>query len=263
MVRIEFLRPSTLFRGLTRNPDSERAKTMTGMGVQMVQGNFDDDKSLASAMNGAYGVFAVTDFWEHGYETEVTHGKNLIDAAKAAAVEHFVFTSVSGANSYTGIPHFDSKGEIEEYLRESGIHYSIVRPVEFMDNISFARKQLMSGTYYDPRDPGKSHQWIAASDIGFFVGLAFDNPDEWIGKELDIAGDELTIAEYVDILSVTMGLDIHHQQISWAAYERNVGEEITTMLRWFDQQGYDTDVEALRRQYPNLQSYEQFLRNRE
>ncbi len=259
----ELLRRGFIVRGLTRNPDSERAKSMSDLGVKMVQGNFDDENSLASAMNGAYGVFAVTNFWEHGYEAEVTHGKNLIDAAKAAAVEHFVFTSVSGADSYTGIAHFDSKAEIEEYLRESGIQYSIVRPVEFMDNIAFQRKEIMSGTYYDPRDAGKSHQWIAASDIGFFVGIAFDNPDEWNGKELDIAGDELTIAEYVDVLSATMGLDIIHQQISWASFEKDAGEEITIMVRWFDQHGYSVDVDALRRQYPDLQTYEQFLLNLE
>ena len=248
-------------RGLTRNPDSGRARAMSELGVSMVKGDFDDAASLAAAMEAAYGVFAVTNFWEHGYETEVSHGKQLVDAAAAAGVEHFVFTSVSGADDYTGIPHFDSKGEIEDYLRESGINYSIVRPVEFMDNIAYDRKQIMTGTYYDPRDSGKSHQWIAASDIGFFVGTAFDNPATWIGKEIDIAGDELTIAEYVDVLSFTMGLNVHHQQISWKSFEEDAGEEMTVMLRWFDEKGYSVDVEALRREYPGLLTFEQFMRD--
>jgi uncharacterized protein YbjT (DUF2867 family) len=250
-------------RGLTRNPDSERAHAMTQLGVKMVKGDIDDAASLAAAMNSAYGVFAVTSFWEHGYETEVKHGKQLVDAAIAADVEHFVFTSVSGADDYTGIPHFDSKGEIEDYLRESGINYSIVRPVEFMDNIAYYRKQIMTGTYYDPRESGKSHQWIAASDIGFFVGTAFDNPDTWIGKEIDIAGDELTIAEYVDVLSFTMGLNVHHQQIPWRTFEADAGEEMTIMVRWFDEKGYSVDVEALRKEYPGLLTFEQFMLDRE
>jgi uncharacterized protein YbjT (DUF2867 family) len=257
----ELLERRYAVRGLTRNPDSKRAQAMTSLGTEMVKGDFDDTASLAIAMDGVYGVFAVTDFWEHGYEKEVTHGKKLIDAAKAAGVKHFVFTSVAGGDTYTGIPHFDSKGEIEEYLRESGINYSIVRPVAFMDNVTYYRKQIMSGTYYDPRDSGKSHQWIAASDIGFFVGLAFDNPDRWIGKELDIAGDELTIAEFVDVLSATTGQDVHHQQISWGSYEQDAGEELTLMMRWFDQEGYSVDVDALRRQYPGLLTYEQFMRD--
>ena len=165
-------------RGLTRNPDSEHAQALTRLGVSMVKGDFDDAASLAAAMHGAYGVFAVTDFWEHGYDKEVIHGKRLIDAAKTAGIEHFVFTSVAGSNTNTGIPHFESKAEIEDYLRESGINYSIVRPVSFMDKFRYDRKKIMTGTYYDPRDSGKRHQWIAASDIGFFVGEAFDKPAE-------------------------------------------------------------------------------------
>jgi len=151
--------------------------------------------------------------------------------------------------------------EIEEYLRNSGINYSIVRPVEFMNNVSFYRKQIMTGTYYDPRDAGKSHQWIAASDIGFFVGEMFDGPDEWIGKALDIAGDELTIAEYVDALSATLGVNVHHQQISWETYEKEAGEEMTIMVRWFDKKGYSVDVEALRQKYPDMLTYEQYLQS--
>ena len=250
-------------RGLTRNPDSERAHAMSELGIEMVKGDFDDAASLAAAMDSAYGVFAVTNYWEHGYETEVRHGKQLVDAAIAAGVKHFVFTSVAGADDYTGIPHFDSKGEVEDYLRDSGINYSIVRPVEFMDNIAYNRKQIMTGTYYDPRDSGKSHQWIAASDIGFFVGTAFDHPDTWIGKEIDIAGDELTIAEYVDVLSFTMGLNVHHQQISWESFEADAGEDMTVMVRWFDEKGYSVDVDALRREYPGLLTFEQFMRDQE
>jgi uncharacterized protein YbjT (DUF2867 family) len=248
-------------RGLTRNPDSERAQALTDLGATMVKGDFDDATSLAAAMQGAYGVFAVTDFWEHGYDKEVDHGKQLIDAAKKAQVEHFIYTSVAGGDTVTGIPHFDSKAEVEDYLRESGINYSIVRPVEFMDNFRWLRKQIMTGTYYDPRDSGRSHQWIAASDIGFFVGEMFDNPAEWMGKALDIAGDELTIAEYTDVLTVTMGIDVHHQQITWDAYEAEAGEEMTMMMRWFDQIGYDVDVDALRRKHPDLLTYEQYLIN--
>ena len=246
-------------RGLTRNPDSDRARALADLGAEMVRGDFDDEASLLAAMDGVHGVFAVTNFWEHGYDREVAHGRQLIDAATASGVAHFVFTSVAGAQDYTGIPHFESKSEIEEYLRAAGIAYSIVRPVSFMDNIRFSRKDLMAGVFYDPRESGKSHQWIAASDIGFFVGEAFDRPYAWVGKALNIAGDEMTLAEYTDLLSRTLGLDIHHQQITWESYEKEAGEELVLMTRWFDKQGYDVDVATLRQEYPKLRTYRQFL----
>jgi len=246
-------------RGLTRNPDSERAATLRKLGLDMIRGDFDDPDSLAAAMEGVYGVFAVTDFWEHGYSKEIEHGKTLVDVAKATGVLHFVFTSVSGAQNYTGVPHFDSKGEIEKYLVTSGLPYSIVRPVSFMDNVIGMRRELMKGVYYDPRDGGKTQQWIAASDIGFFVGEAFDHPDQWLGRALDIAGDEMTLAEYTDVLSRALGLDIHHQQITWESYEEQAGEEATLMQRWFDRKGYSVDIEALRAEYPDLLTYPQYL----
>ena len=257
----ELIKRGYSVRGLTRNPDSDRARAMSDLGAEMVRGDFSDAESLAAAMSGVYGVFAVTDFWEHGYRAEVDHGKQLVDSALAAGVDHFVFTSVDGADSYTGVPHFESKGEIEVYLEESGLNYSIVRPVSFMDNVKYDRQNIMSGVYFDPRDSDKTHQWIAASDIGFFVGEAFDHPDEWQGLALDIAGDELSIAEFTDLLSRSVSLDVHHQQITWKAYEQEAGEELTLMTRWFDSKGYDADVEGLRKKYPNLLTYQQYLQN--
>lgn len=246
-------------RGLSRNPESERARAIEELGVIVVKGDFDDAESLATAMQGVDGVFAVTDFWEHGYAKEVAHGRQLIDAAKLAGVAHFVFTSVAGADAYTGIPHFETKAEIETYLRDSGLDYSIVRPVAFMDSIRQQRRQIMTGTFFDPRGSGKRQQWIASRDIGFFVGEAFDRPDEWQGKALDIAGDEMSLAEYADVLSLTVGMDVHHQQITWSMFEAEAGEEITLMMRWFDEEGFNVDIESLRAKYPNLLTFEQYL----
>ena len=119
-----------------------------------------------------------------------------------------MFTSVASADANTGIPHFESKWEIEVYLRDSGIGFSIVRPVEFMDNVRYIRENVLSGAYFDPRESGRSHQWIAVSDIGYFVGEAFYKPEEWLGRTLEIAGDQLTIAEFVDALSNAAGVDV-------------------------------------------------------
>jgi uncharacterized protein YbjT (DUF2867 family) len=155
-------------RGLTRSPKSDRAQALADLGVTVVKGDFDDAMSLAAAMRDVHGVFAVTSFWEHGFDREVAHGRQLIDAARLADVGHFVFTSVAGAETGTGLAHFDSKLEIEKILQKSGLNYSVVRPVEFMDNIRYTKQEVMSGTLGDPRDGSQSHQWIAASDIGFF-----------------------------------------------------------------------------------------------
>ncbi len=246
-------------RGLTRNPGSERATALIELGVEVVKGNFDDAASLAAAMEGVHGVFAVTNFWEHGFDREVAHGKQLVDAAEKAGVKHFVFTSVASANKGTGLSHFDSKGEIEVYLMDAGLDYTIVRPVEFLDNLRYSRDQIMSGRFIDPRDAGKSHQWIAARDIGFFVGEAFDYPDIWIGSAEDIAGVEMTLAEFVAALSEVTGVDVQHIQIDWDNHETASGAEISEMVHWFDEVGYSVDVAGLRSRYPDLMTLEDYL----
>ena len=108
-------------------------------------------------------------------------------------------------------------------------------------------------------NPDKSHQWIAAKDIGFFVGEAFEKPGEWLGRVEEIAGDEVTMAEFVEQLSRSAGIDIRYQKVTWDGYEEAAGEEMTVMLRWFDNAGYDVDIAALRSQYPNLLTWQQYL----
>lgn len=246
-------------RGLTRDPDSERAKKIADIGIEVVKGDYDDGASLNAAMQGAYGIFAVTDYWEHGFEREVAHGKKLIDAAKNAGIEHFVFTSVAAADADTNLPHFDSKAKIEVYLADSGLDYTILRPVEFLDNLRYMRDDVMSGRFVDPRNADKSHQWIAAKDIGFFAGEAFDNPHIWAGVTKEIAGVEMTVAEFVAAVSEVTGVNVQHIQIEWDDYELAFGEEMSDMLHWFDDEGYSADVEGLRSRYPGLMTVEDFL----
>ena len=255
----ELLDRGHIVHGLTRDPESEEARALAALGAKMVKGDFDDPASLAAAVEGVDGVFGVTLFWPQGYEYEVEQGKRLIDAAVKAGVGRFVLTSVAGADDDTGISHFESKWEVEQYLHGTDLDWTILRPVEFMDNWSWSIESLRQGRYVDPRDTQSSHQWIAARDIGFFAAEAFDNPDQWIGVTKEIAGDVLTLAELIDTLSEAFGREFEHVQISWEVYKARAGEEITTMVRWFEEQGYDVDVEALREQYPGLQTAAEFL----
>ena len=137
-------------------------------------------------------------------------GRQLVDAAERAGVKHFVFSSVAGADSDSDLPHFDSKAQIEAYLRNSAVEYTIVRPVEFLDNLRDLRAELMAGSFVDPRDSEKRHQWIAAHDIGFFVGEAFDNPAIWIGVMEEIAGVEMTLTEFTAAISTVLSVDVQH-----------------------------------------------------
>src|SRR5258708_35252806 len=95
-------------RGLTRNPDNERAAALASHGVDVVKGDLDDEATLRRALAGAWGVFGVQNAWEAGVEREEAQGKRLATLAREAGVEHYVYTSVGSAHKRTDIPHFDN-----------------------------------------------------------------------------------------------------------------------------------------------------------
>ena len=104
-------------RGLTRKPDSERAAVLARHGVDVVEGDLDDEATLRRALAGAWGVFGVQNAGEAGVEREEAQGKRLATLAREAGVEHYVYTSVGSAHKRTGVPHFDNKWRIEETVR--------------------------------------------------------------------------------------------------------------------------------------------------
>src|SRR3712207_5386326 len=165
------------------------------LGAEVASGDLEDRASIERVLDGVDGVFSVQQFWEAGAEGEVRQGVLLADAAKGAGVDHYVYSSVGSAHRETGIPHFESKWEVEEHVRGSGVPYTVLRPVYFMQNWEFMREPIFGGMLPQPLDPDKPFQMVDANDIGVFAAMAFENPEGWIGREVDLAGDEMTMPE--------------------------------------------------------------------
>jgi uncharacterized protein YbjT (DUF2867 family) len=248
-------------RALTRNPQKPEAQVLADQGAAVVQGDMEDRSSMERALEGAYGIFSVQNFWETGYDGEVQQGKTVADAAKAAGVEHFVYSSVGSAHRQTGIPHFESKWEIEEHVRQIGLPYTILRPTYFMQNWEWTREMILGGTLAQPFDPDKPFQQEAVEDIGAFAAIAFENPDRWIGREVDLAGDEQSMTEIAETFSRVIGREVSYYQVPWDQFEEQVGEEGTLNSRWINDVGYEADIAALRQEYPELTSFERYLRS--
>jgi len=247
-------------RALTRDPHKPEARALADRGAEVVQGDMDDRSSVDRALEGAHGVFSVQNFWEAGYDREVRQGKTVADAASAAGVEHFVYSSVGSAHRRTGIAHFDSKWEVEEHVRGLGLPRTVLRPVFFMQNWEMMREPILGGTLPQPLDPGKPFQQVAVEDIGTFAAMAFEHPDEWIGREVEIAGDERTMPEIAEAFGRVAGREVGYYQVPWDQFEEQMGEEYAVMYRWFNEVGYEADVEALRREHPGLIDFEGYLR---
>lgn len=247
-------------RGLTRNPQKPEAQTLSDQGAEVVQGDMEDRSAMEQALEGAYGIFSVQNFWETGYDREVQQGKTVADAAKAVGVEHFVYSSVGSTYRDTGIPHFDSKWEVENYVRESDLPYTILRPVFFMQNWEGMREMVLGGTLAQPLDPDKPFQQVAVEDVGAFAAIAFEHPEEWIGREVDLAGDEQTMPEIAKTFGRVIGRKVEYYQVPWDQFEEQMGEEYAVMYRWFNEVGYEADIAALQQENLELTTFEQYLR---
>jgi uncharacterized protein YbjT (DUF2867 family) len=90
--------------------------------------------------------------------------------------------------------------------------------------------------------------------------MAFEYPERWVGREVDIAGDELTMPEIAGTFSRVIGRNVDYFQVPWKKFEEQMGEEYAVMYRWFDDHGYEANIAALRDEYPGLASFEQYLR---
>jgi len=245
---------------LTRDPQKPEARALAEQGAEVVQGDMEDRSSVDRALEGAYGIFSMQNFWETGYDREVRQGKTVADAASAAGVEHFVYSSVGSAHRRTGIAHFDSKWEVEEHVRGLGLPHTVLRPVFFMQNWEMMREPILGGTLPQPLDPDKPFQQVAVEDVGAFAAMAFGHPDAWIGREVEIAGDERTMPEIAEAFGRVAGREVGYYQVSWEQFEEQMGEEYAVMYRWFNEVGYEADVEALRREHPGLIDFEGYLR---
>src|SRR5262249_4307937 len=117
-------------RAVTRDPNSSQAKLLANAGATLVAAaSLEDTAAIRKALEGATSLFAMTTP-SGGTDAETRQGIAAADAAKAAGV-HLVFTSIGNANRQTGIPHFDSKYEVEKHISKIGVRTTILAPVAF------------------------------------------------------------------------------------------------------------------------------------
>jgi uncharacterized protein YbjT (DUF2867 family) len=238
---------------LVRNPDGPKEAQLAGMGVELRTGSLDDTSSIAAAASDIGAMFAMTTPYT-GLDAEVRHGTNIADAAHAAGVPHLVFSSVAAAGEDTGIGHFDSKWEIEKHINELGLPATVIAPVFFMDNYVFPNNlaDIAGGVLRQAVEPDTTLQIIASDDIGRFAALVLGDPDRFIGKRIEIAGDELTGPEIAQWLSSAVGHPVRYEAQPLAELDA-LGEDWRRMYEWFNETGWHVDRGKLAAEYPEVE----------
>ena len=240
-------------KALTRKPDSEAGRRLAAAGAEVVAGDLGDAASVRKAASDVDTMYLMGNSWEVRTEEETRQGIIAADAAKAAGIGHLIYSSVADADKKTGIPHFESKYLVEKHVAGLGIPYTISAPVAFMENFvaPWSIGALNQGTHAFAMPPKRDLQLVALADIGAFVAALAERREQVFGKRFDFAGDELSGEEQAKILSQAIGRPITYQEIP-IAVARQQSEDVALMSEWFDRVGYDADIAALRRDFPEV-----------
>ena len=241
----ELLQKKYKVRAMTRKPDSDQAKELSKLGAEVVYGDLDKPESLEKALEGCWGTFAVQNTWEAGVEKEEEQGIRFAEIAKKKNIQFYFYTSVGSAQRNTGVPHFENKWRVEEKVRSLKFaFYTILRPVFFMDNLAspWFKPAIDNGQLAVAMKPNTILQMIAVEDIGKYGMWVYENYEKLNGKEIDIAGDELTMPEAAELISKAKGDKVSFVQVPIEEI-RKFSEDYALMLEWFDKVGYDADIE--------------------
>lgn len=272
-------------RAVTRDPNSDKAKELANMGAEVVAGNVDDARSMKRTLEGAYGAYFVTFFWAHfSPEKEMAEALVMAEAAKEAGLKHVIWSTLEDVRKYVPldddsmptlhgkykVPHFDGKGESDQYFIDAGVPVTYMLASYYWDNLIYfgmGPKRGADGKLAITFPMGnKKMAGIASGDIGKCAYGIFKKGEELIGKRIGIAGDQLTCTEMAKALSKALGEPVSYNEITPEQY-RGFGfpgaDDLGNMFQFY--RDFDEvcnsirDVKFSKQLNPQLQSFEMWL----
>lgn len=256
---------------LTRTPDSNKALGLqavyTDLDLTVVGGDLDAPWNIFQDHPGINAVFLYTQ-----PPNEAAQGIPLVDAAVAAGVDHLVFSSVDrGGDAVswarrTDVNHFAQKHDIEVHLRESSaekphLRYTVLRPTAFFDNFNpDSTFGSLFASMWDTMPADRKLQMVSVHDVGMFAARALLDPEAWSGRAVGLAGQELTLLEAKEIFRRVVRDELPETYLFIGRGVRWAIGDIGKMFDFFETSGYGVDIESLRKEEPELQDFEQWLK---
>lgn len=237
-------------------------------GVELFPVDYDSVPELTKAFSGCHGAFALTNFWapenmqtfkRTGRSNETQQGKGMVDAAEAAGVRHFVYSSLHNADRLSDgkvhVPHFTGKAEVEEYAtertrRNPTFVSSFIYPAMFYANLSTWNAEWDHGEQAllcrinvkeDTMIP-----WIDVSQVGPFVLHLFKmGPEASKGLRLKVASEYATFPDVLRAVGQAAGVKYKFVSVDDETmsklYDKRMpgfGEEMASMYKWVREYGY-------------------------
>lgn len=262
----ELLKRGQSVRVLTRRATSPKAKALAELGAEVVEGDLSRPDTLAPAFKGIDGVFSLQDFYAPGVGLvgELRQGRAVIAAAKAAGVSHIVQSSMGDGNAPGGPEHFISKALLERDIKRSGLDWTLLGTVWFMDNLlnPEMKPHLMFPVLAGSLQPDTPFQMLAIEDLGWVAAEALTDPDNWTGRKINLAGDVMTVPEMKRTYREATG----KRPKSWripAAMFRKLVPEFAEQLAWHNKSNFAFGAQELYAAKPDAVRFRDFLERHE
>jgi len=226
-------------RAFTRNPNSERAIALYNTGAEIFEGDINDRNSLQLAMKDCYGVYGVTNYWEH-FEKEYEQGKNLIDTAKEMNIQHFMLHTLPDYNKLSNgkypTPHCDIKAKLQQYTISKKLPATFMQVAFYYENFFtlFPLQYTGNDTWKFGFPQGTTKlAMISVEDVGGIVSTIFNHPAEYIGRTVCGVGSDESCYVYAALMGKILGRKIRYNYITrdeFAAMNFPGMEELANMF---------------------------------
>ncbi|UQW99591.1 NmrA/HSCARG family protein [Streptomyces sp. RerS4] len=273
-------------RAVTRRPDSDAARELERLGAQVVRADLDDEESLVAALEGTYGAYLVTNFWEDmDAAHEQAQAAALARAAGHVGVQHAVWSTLEDTRECIPldddrmptlqgtykVPHFDAKAEADQFFRDDGVPTTYLRTTFFWENLygAFAPQRAEDGALEIVFPMGdKRLSGIGVDDIGRTAYALFKGGTDFIGATISIAGEHLPVADMAAAMTDALGREVRYRPLTPDAF-RALGfpgaDEAGNMFQFYAdcEHRFVTarDVDAVRGLDPRLQDFATWLAN--
>ncbi|MCP4976067.1 MAG: NmrA/HSCARG family protein [Maribacter sp.] len=224
--------------GLTRNANSEKAKQWKAKGVTLVEGDLSAPETFQDQLDKADAIFLVQVLQKK--ENEINQGKRFINAIKPQNKPHLVYSSVLGADRNTGVPHFESKFELEKYIHSKNLRHTILRPASFYENNLYPQvaNGIKKGKYVSPLNKDCKQQMIGTDDIGKIAAQVISDDAKYQDKTLSIATDEWKIGDVPKAFSEALNIPVKFKKLPGFITRLAMGKDLSKMFKYMNKNDF-------------------------